>query len=1225
MEGRAYYSHYTCMAEPNAKPDDVHAGAQPGEAAANSASPSNIIKLAAKDLMGLPLSPTDDTPTIISRLPAAAIRSEEALAGMLRGRYLAHFELLEPLGVGGMAAVVRARDTQLDRIVALKILPPEMASDPEIVRRFHQEARAAAKLDHENIARVFYCGEDQGLHFIAFELVEGENLKSLLEKRGQIPVPEAIGYMLQIATGLAHAAARGVVHRDIKPSNIIISANGRAKLVDMGLARSLDPHTDGGLTQSGVTLGTFDYISPEQALEPRDADVRSDIYSLGCTFYHMLTGQAPVPEGTAAKKLHHHQSIDPLDPRQLNPQIPDEVAGLLARMMAKDPTDRYQRPEHLVQHLIVLAQKLGVVNEVPDAVLFVDAPVLGPPRARPLLIAGIAGIVLVVVVILLGPPFGPQAQTRFPKDGTAPAAPQTAQSSTGNGSATDTASATGIAEGTEPVKGQPSQDVYFARDIKGLKDFLSKTADAHVYVVNDLDLKRDDQPPLVFQGRSLTIEPAPPKSTARSRTPPALRLNYDSQPGVIWTILKVLSGNVQIRGLSFELNAHGGEIEMNAIDWHKGRLNVENCSFKHEGADSTQKERVSSIRINGAVNDENSSVSLQGCYFNGGEDALFLAGPTTVHATNCAFGPHSNALIEFAKKPGEDPTLERRVSLTNCSAFVHGSAFQADDGVGYSIRTDHCVFSQPEGNFGAQTPGILIEQIGTAASARYTGAGNVYHNLDDYWARSVGMENQEAITSLDAFRKRFGEDKSVEIADSPWKEALPVKMLDDRPRKAFELRSDLAELRQPRHANRMIGVERFALGDLYTYPLPALDKKPAEAVAHNQEKVVDPSADPKANVYKKLAQAVDDAQPGDVILIRHNGLLREDPVQIKDANANLSIRPYPNCHPVLSISQSPDPDAALIRLHDGKLSLENLQFRLSPDKSGYRAQTVVMIVGDGQCSFSNCVATLDDVKEATPLALVTLSDPSAVMKMMPQPAQQQDPRVALSGCFVRGTGQLLAVRLSRPFELKVEDSLLVLNGSILVTDGNPKDTTLRGAASITLSHVTTYLTDHLILLRAARDAANNLKGLVLTQVNSATDCLFASAGTKALVHLEGIDSEEQMRHYFSWNESQRNAFSNYTQYLEQQPTTDVMPQPAYGVDKWKDFTNDPESRFDRVRFASPPAADGPMSHVNATDFKTKLDANLQGCGVNVERLIDRLPKSFEEPGTLRTQTDAPNQ
>src|SRR5205823_4881759 len=147
----------------------------------------------------------------------------------------------------------------------------------------------------------------------------------------------ALHYMHQVALGLAHAHERGVIHRDIKPSNIIITPDGKAKIVDMGLARHLDAHgqADGGVTQSGVTLGTFDYISPEQALEPRTADGRSDIYSLGCTFYHVLTGQPPVPEGTAARKLHHHQNIGPVDPRQLNPQIPDEVAGILARMIAK--------------------------------------------------------------------------------------------------------------------------------------------------------------------------------------------------------------------------------------------------------------------------------------------------------------------------------------------------------------------------------------------------------------------------------------------------------------------------------------------------------------------------------------------------------------------------------------------------------------------------------------------------------------------------------------------------------------------------------------------------------------------------------------------------------------------------------------------------------------------------------------------------------------------------
>src|SRR4051794_15708868 len=344
------------------------------------------------------VEPTDDAPTVISKSPRPA-STEDVFSGALRGRQLAHFELIEPIGVGGMAAVIRARDMQLERNVALKILPPEMAADPENVRRFHQEARAAAKLDHENIARVFFCGEDQGLHFIAFEFVEGENLRTLLERRGRLPVHETVRYVLQVATGLEHAAARGVVHRDVKPSNIIVSPNGRAKLVDMGLARNME-RQDADLTQSGVTLGTFDYISPEQALEPRDADVRSDIYSLGCTFYHMLTGHPPVPEGTAAKKLHHHQHVAPVDPRQINPDIPDEVAFIIGKLMAKNPRDRYQRPVLLVQHLLQVAQKFGAGHDLPEP-LFVDVTLPADPGHRPLVFISLAALLLAGLLFLL--------------------------------------------------------------------------------------------------------------------------------------------------------------------------------------------------------------------------------------------------------------------------------------------------------------------------------------------------------------------------------------------------------------------------------------------------------------------------------------------------------------------------------------------------------------------------------------------------------------------------------------------------------------------------------------------------------------------------------------------------------------------------------------------------------------------------------------------------------
>src|SRR5262249_44121590 len=172
------------------------------------------------------------------------------------------FRLEEAIGTGGMGAVYRALDTKLDRQVALKLLPPDQASDAEVVRRFYQEGRAAARLDHENIARVFSIGQDGAFPYIAFEYIEGVTIRQRVELSGPLPVAEAIDITLQIAHALVHACERGVIHRDIKPSNIILTPQGRAKLVDMGLARRFEREGDHGLTQSGMTLGTFDYISP---------------------------------------------------------------------------------------------------------------------------------------------------------------------------------------------------------------------------------------------------------------------------------------------------------------------------------------------------------------------------------------------------------------------------------------------------------------------------------------------------------------------------------------------------------------------------------------------------------------------------------------------------------------------------------------------------------------------------------------------------------------------------------------------------------------------------------------------------------------------------------------------------------------------------------------------------------------------------------------------------
>jgi len=276
------------------------------------------------------------------------------------GIRLAHFEITSRLGAGGMGAVFKAIDLELARDVALKILHPSSSQDSSLIARFRNEARACAQLNHDNIARVFYAGSQDGLYFIAYEFASGQTIRDVIVDRGRIIAEDTVNYAIQVTLALNHIAAAGIVHRDIKPSNIMLTNSGRVKVVDLGLARRDTTDSIGDITVAGTTLGTFDYISPEQARDPRNADVRSDIYSLGCTMYHMLTGQPPYPEGTALQKLLDHQGKSPPDPCLLNPGVPAELAAIMRKMMSNNPDHRYNVPGLLLNDLIQMASLLGL-------------------------------------------------------------------------------------------------------------------------------------------------------------------------------------------------------------------------------------------------------------------------------------------------------------------------------------------------------------------------------------------------------------------------------------------------------------------------------------------------------------------------------------------------------------------------------------------------------------------------------------------------------------------------------------------------------------------------------------------------------------------------------------------------------------------------------------------------------------------------------------------------
>ena len=274
------------------------------------------------------------------------------------------YELLDYLGDGGMGRVYKARQVRLDRLVAVKIVRPDRLARPGAVERFEREARAVAKLDHPNIVRIHDANEAGDVHFLVMEYLAGTDLSRMVDLRGPLPVAEACGYARQAALALGHAHGRGLVHRDIKPANLMV-CDGVVKVLDLGLARLRAPESlaDDGppaaagaelvdtLTRDGAVMGTPDYMAPEQALNTAGADIRADLYALGCTLYAVLTGEVVFPGGDALEKAKRHAAEEPRPLNAVRPGVPPKLAAVVARMMAKAPADRFQTPAEVAAAL----------------------------------------------------------------------------------------------------------------------------------------------------------------------------------------------------------------------------------------------------------------------------------------------------------------------------------------------------------------------------------------------------------------------------------------------------------------------------------------------------------------------------------------------------------------------------------------------------------------------------------------------------------------------------------------------------------------------------------------------------------------------------------------------------------------------------------------------------------------------------------------------------------
>lgn len=1125
-----------------------------------------------KSPIPLPVDNTDDQPTIITANSSqpAPLPPPPYVVGdspTLLGRTLGHYELIEAIGAGGMAAVLKARDTELGRIVALKILPPESAHDGENISRFKQEARAAAKLDHENVARVYYCGEDQGLHFIAFEFVEGPNLRNLIDRRGTLPAAECVGYMIQIAAGLAHAAERGVVHRDIKPSNIIITPHGRAKIVDMGLARLDTTPVNGAMTQSGVTLGTFDYISPEQALDPRRADVRSDLYSLGCTFYHALTGRPPVPEGTAAKKLHAHQQIPPLDPREINPSIPDALAIVLARMMMKDPARRYQTPAELIADLKRLIDPNLATTEftLGDSVvrsITASESVLPPAPRLPvgLVLACVAAVIVVVALAM---------SSSDPGSATAPHWSDPSPQAKGGTKLKGT--------GAEPApvtpKGRPATETVTPADAVALAEHTRSAAKTlHVRLAGPTyDLASNSAAFVGEPGQTLILEGIGDPAEVRVAALP-LYSAADRTAGLSFTGYDAVRvKNVRFVVVQPEEAAVGDSVDaagVSAVD--VGSLTLTDCQFDARD-ENLAVSGAADVAVGRTSSRTATTVKAERCLFLPGAVGIRLCPRAELTIDDCGFAPQAIAAVQIPDQPEAEPS---RVTLFRSSFMLDPrSAVIAVDGeANLRAVAGYCVFAPTTAAPAARS--VVLRSGGESPQGlRFDGEDgqrNVYYHVDPLGLKSSDGPRTVSFEECRTNSWPIQDRGAVASKKLPWAAPELAGIWDQFAEwhRAFRLQPE-AEIFTTSTVDgvKFVGA-RFAVTGRsewgLTYETPLVRPVAASAV---KEKVWWPSVAEEevlpAGVYRDLAVLLLHVRSGDTVRIRHDGPLSVKPVTVTrnssgEENAGeftLTFKPYEDgngrSRPVLTTGPTNRLDVAMFTLEDGDISFEDLQFRVNAGHQGALVwRQAVSMFGAKRCSFRSCVITLDE--DGGKAAAVSIHDPEGRMMM---PASATAAHVRFEESLVRGKGRWLWLPSSRAFEFDAANCVAAIEGPLLAIDPASR-VAVDALSRVRFKRLTAILGGPVAELHAGKTTDGGT-GLVRTEVE-ADECLFAAApGTiRPIIEADGLDVEA-FRDALTW--SRPIASTRHNWYVNFDPSAPVaefnlaaegMPSKKW---EWKDW------------------------------------------------------------------------
>ncbi len=731
-----------------------------------------------------------DPPTVVSGTPSGAsthvtdpaahsLSADRTEAGKsqdwmpVAGARVGNYELGPPIGVGGMATVYVAQDLSLERTVALKILPPKSAQDAEVLQRFLLEGKAAARLDHPNIARIFALGHDGSYYFLAFEYVEGRTVRQWIDERRRIDIDQALEWSIQTAKALAHADRRGVVHRDIKPSNLIVTPGGQVKLVDLGLARRYESQGQVDLTQSGTTLGTFDYISPEQARDPRNVDVRSDLYSLGCTMFHMLTGTPPFPGQNVVQKLLHHQEKPAPDIRGLNPEVPESLADLIARLMSKSPADRPASADSCVKQLEAIRDEIA-------ARALAGNPEVEPNSIRGLLTWLVPATVLTLAITVgawLASGMGTDRDTAPETEGNTIADAQPVEKEPEARSKAEPIVPRALV--TDAALRKPPT-TYRVKDGPGLAQAFRESTPGSVIVLSEsvrYELDSNEIP--LLDKTDLTLR-------GESGTRPVLVAAIpgpDELPGSsVLGLIRARESRMTVQNVTFDLGASTG-------DWLESAIFAENCDLTLRDvlflADSTpHKTSRQFIRIGKSEYREDSAwrpLRIENCRFLGNRVAIAGRGALDITVYDSAV-LGSEPLIDIADTDRDTPwPCMIRIEHVNFQATASTPVLRLGNGA-VAVRVRNSVF--------APKPGVRMNLVSSRRPSRvdWFGRENLYGDMSSFmeslrveeeivdfaeWSHAENAVREQS--SLATKRFVYGPVESVALAnEGRWADAFAL-------------------------------------------------------------------------------------------------------------------------------------------------------------------------------------------------------------------------------------------------------------------------------------------------------------------------------------------------------------------------------------------------------------------------------------------------------------------